>query len=335
MNSIVWLGSQEDARALGPVLSALGLELVSVADLDAALRALAERNAGVLVVASDWRELEAAVARVGRARPVVQVLVATRLGVPEHVSTALDDGVSGIVDLRALDPARAASTVARALGRHERAMRERELLRKLHELNEEFLKAMVVLDKRNVELEETLHGEGDDVGKRRVLVIDDEPTLCTLLEMVLLDHGYDVVTAADAEAGLQAFRTQYFHVVVTDKNLPRMDGIALMRELKRLRPEVDVILVTAFGSKESAIAALDLGAAAFLEKPFDDIDDVAKKVDEVVEKQKERQRKREFLRLFKERNHDFLDKYRVIRSDLEAWMAGGAAPGDPEGKSRS
>jgi DNA-binding NtrC family response regulator len=323
MTTVVWLGPTDDARQLEPVLAKLGVKLLAAADADTAVRLAWLRSAAAVIVAVDWSELAETVVQLTCARPELQILVATRLGVPPQVTAAFDAGARDLLDLKACDPGQIGAAIDRALARHRRAQRERELLMRLHALNEDFLKAMVVIDKRNMELEEILRGASTDDGPAHVLVIDDEATIASLIELVLTDRGYQVTVARDGEAGLTLFEQQAFAIVITDKNLPGKDGVAVMREMKQKRPETDVILITAYGSKESAIAALNTGATAYLEKPFNDIDDIGRKVDEVVALQRERTKKRDLLRAFKQRNRDFLEQYRGIRGELEAWLGTG------------
>ena len=323
MTTVVWLGPVDDARHIEPVLTKLGLKLVVAADVDNAIRLTWLRGAAAVVIAVDWGELAVTVEQLRAARPEIQVLVATRLGVPPQVSAAFEAGARDLLDLKDCDPNQIGAAIDRAVARHQRSLRERDLLTRLRALNEDFLKTMVVMDKRNIELEERLNGEPPDTGPTRILVIDDEPAIASLVEIVLGDRGYQVKTAADGEAGLAAFNERFYHVVITDKNLPGQDGVTVMRAIKQRRPETDVILMTGYGSKESAIAALNSGAVAYLEKPFDDIDDIGRKVDEVVQSQRHREKKRELLQAFKQRNRDFLEQYRAIRTDLEAWLTNG------------
>jgi DNA-binding NtrC family response regulator len=324
MPTIVWLGPVVDARQVEPVLAGLGLDVAPAPNIDSAIALAASRHAVAVVVAVDWSDLPVTVKRLSAILPAVQVLFATRLGVPPQVSAAFDAGVDDLLDLKELDAAQIGAAIERAVSRHQRANRERELFLKLHALNEDFLRSMVIMDKRNLELEELLRGDpADENGPVRILIVDDEPALCGLMEMLLTERGYEVTTAADAEAALRAFVKSPFQLLITDKNLPGRDGIALMCDVKRQRPETDVIVITAYASKESAITALNTGAAAYLEKPFDDIEDLGRKVDEVVHGRRQRQRKREFLQQFKERNHDFLEQYKTIRAELEAWLGGG------------
>jgi DNA-binding NtrC family response regulator len=320
MVSLVWLGPVDEAVALSTWLPPLGFELAITADAEQAIAEIDARRAVALLAPAEWPELAFSLGRVTSACPGLPVVAVTKQGVPAHIVHAIALGATDFLDLRADDPAPIAAALSRALSRHRRANRQRELLGKVRTLNEDFLKAMVVMDHRNLELEEALKGEPDTGGPRRVLVVDDEASLATLVQMVLAEHGYEAVAVHDAESALWTLNAQVFHVVVTDKNLPGTDGISLLKEVKKLRPQTDVVVMTAYGSKESAIAALNAGAAAFLEKPFADIDDIARTVDGVITTQRAQERKREFLRLFKERNREFLEQYKAIRGELEAWL---------------
>ncbi len=100
----------------------------------------------------------------------------------------------------------------------------------------------------------------------RVLVVDDEVSARTALADLLRDEGYDVETAADAFKAigkLDAFRPQ---VVVTDLQMPGMDGIELVKKINGAMP---IVVMTAFGAVHSAVEALHAGAADYLMKPFD------------------------------------------------------------------
>jgi DNA-binding NtrC family response regulator len=210
-----------------------------------------------------------------------------------------------------------------------RANKERELLLRLLRLNEEFLKNIVALEKRNLELEEqiALHARAAGASQAksgepyRILVIDDEPAVLQLFGLILEGDEYEVVMAEDGEDGLSKFKEQKNPLVITDKNLPGINGLEVMREVKQIEPDTEIMMITGFGSKESAIEALNLGATAFLEKPFDNVDEVLAKVDEVVIRQKEEMRKRRQLEIIKDRNREFLDNYRAIRTDLEEWLS--------------
>jgi two-component system response regulator FlrC len=101
-----------------------------------------------------------------------------------------------------------------------------------------------------------------------VLVVDDEEGLRSFLADALEDDGHTVAQARDGEDALARIEERSFHVVLTDLNMPRMDGMALLRALRRDHPEMEVIVLTAHGSIESAVAAMKEGAFDYLQKPI-------------------------------------------------------------------
>lgn len=103
---------------------------------------------------------------------------------------------------------------------------------------------------------------------RSVLVVDDERDMCDLIVDFLGREGYEVEAAHTGPEALARVREQDYDVVVTDLRMPGMDGIEVLREVKALRPDVPVILITAFGSIDLAIEAMKAGAFYFVTKPF-------------------------------------------------------------------
>jgi DNA-binding NtrC family response regulator len=102
-----------------------------------------------------------------------------------------------------------------------------------------------------------------------VLVVDDDPRLCELLAVDLPRHGFACETATSAVGALERLERGDFDVVVTDKNMPGVDGIALCTRLSELRPDIPVVVMTAFGSIDAAIAAIRAGAYDFVAKPVE------------------------------------------------------------------
>jgi DNA-binding NtrC family response regulator len=102
----------------------------------------------------------------------------------------------------------------------------------------------------------------------KILLVDDDKSLLRVTEKQLTDAGYSVSPVESAEAALKEFGDGTFDLVVTDVQMPGMDGLALLAELKRRDPAVAVVVVTAFGTVERAVEAMRTGAADFLEKPF-------------------------------------------------------------------
>jgi two-component system response regulator AtoC len=105
--------------------------------------------------------------------------------------------------------------------------------------------------------------------KGRVLIVDDEQAMCDLLAAQLDRRGFRVITRQSARAGLSALREEAVDILVVDQNMPGTTGTSLCEEVSADRPDVPVVLITAFGSLETAIAAIRAGAYDFLTKPFE------------------------------------------------------------------
>ncbi len=102
-----------------------------------------------------------------------------------------------------------------------------------------------------------------------VLVADDEPKVRQLLGQILTARNCTVRLAADGFDALAQFKAAPADVIITDIKMPRLTGIELLRELKRLDPLVNVVVITAFPSVEGAVEAMQHGACDFITKPFD------------------------------------------------------------------
>ncbi len=101
----------------------------------------------------------------------------------------------------------------------------------------------------------------------QILIVDDEPEMCSLLSDILKDAGYEVETATSGEKALAKMGEQDFAVVITDLNMKGMPGLTLLKEIKRFHPDTNVLIMTAFGSIESAIEAMKDGAYDYVTKP--------------------------------------------------------------------
>jgi DNA-binding NtrC family response regulator len=101
-----------------------------------------------------------------------------------------------------------------------------------------------------------------------VLVVDDEEIMREILETLLTREGYGVKLAANGAEGLELARRTSFDAAVVDIMMPEMDGITALDELKKLDEDLPVIMITAFGSVETAIAAMKRGAFDYITKPF-------------------------------------------------------------------
>lgn len=104
--------------------------------------------------------------------------------------------------------------------------------------------------------------------RKTVLIVDDEENARIGLSCFLAQEGYDVETASDGEEALEILRDNpQTSLVISDINMPGMNGMSLLREVNREHPETAIIMVTAYGEVESYIDAMNLGAFEYLHKP--------------------------------------------------------------------
>ena len=101
----------------------------------------------------------------------------------------------------------------------------------------------------------------------RILVVDDEPAHRDSLRRIFERAGHEVLVADDGQAALAVLRNETVAVLLTDLVMPRMDGLALLKAARALSPEIDVIMMTAYGTVENAVAAMREGAYDFIVKP--------------------------------------------------------------------
>src|SRR5437016_10964783 len=101
-----------------------------------------------------------------------------------------------------------------------------------------------------------------------ILIVEDEPKMRRLLEISLGEEGHVVHVAAEAETGLKCLRREAIDLVVTDLKLPGMNGLEFLQEAKRLDAGVPIVVMTAYGSVETAVDAMKAGASDYVLKPF-------------------------------------------------------------------
>jgi two-component system NtrC family response regulator len=116
-----------------------------------------------------------------------------------------------------------------------------------------------------------------------ILIVEDEETQRDLLEGLLNKEGYAATGAGNGERALQLVKDHTFEIVLLDYKLPDTDGLTVLKKLKEMNPEIQVIMITAFGSIENAVTALKAGAFEYLTKPID-LDDLFFKIKKVEER---------------------------------------------------
>jgi excisionase family DNA binding protein len=102
----------------------------------------------------------------------------------------------------------------------------------------------------------------------RILVVDDEASIRDLLAKTLALAEYDVDVAPDGRSALERMRLYPYDLLIADLKMPGMDGLAVIREAKRYKADLPVIIITGFSTESSAIEAVNLGVAGYLTKPF-------------------------------------------------------------------
>lgn len=117
-----------------------------------------------------------------------------------------------------------------------------------------------------------------------ILVVDDQESIRLALAKMLTKEGYEVILADEGEVALETLRKRKINIILTDLRMPKMDGIQLLRASKLIRPEVEVILITAHGTIGKAVDAMKLGAYDFITKPFKKLV-IVNMINKAIEKQ--------------------------------------------------
>jgi DNA-binding NtrC family response regulator len=104
--------------------------------------------------------------------------------------------------------------------------------------------------------------------KRKALVIDDEQIVLDSVRKILADEDYDVDTSLSGREGLSKAIQKDYDVVLTDIRMPDIGGMRVLRDVKRAKPALPVVIITGYATVRSAVQAMKLGAADYLEKPF-------------------------------------------------------------------
>ena len=102
----------------------------------------------------------------------------------------------------------------------------------------------------------------------RILVVDDEAAIRDLLSKTLALAEYDVDLAPDGRTALERLRLIPYDLLITDLKMPGIDGLTVVREARRLKADIPVIIITGFSTEASAIEAVNLGVSGYLTKPF-------------------------------------------------------------------
>lgn len=104
---------------------------------------------------------------------------------------------------------------------------------------------------------------------KSILIVDDEVSMRKNISDLLIGEGLTIIEAIDGLEAIEKARLTNPHLIILDINLPKVDGITVLNEFKKIIPDVPVIILTAYGTSERAIEAMKAGAFDYLEKPFD------------------------------------------------------------------
>jgi DNA-binding NtrC family response regulator len=103
---------------------------------------------------------------------------------------------------------------------------------------------------------------------KKILVTDDEDTVRMVLKQMLEQSGFAVDTAKNGVEALEKLKADTFSMLISDINMPEMDGVELLGKVKQLMPELPVIFITAFGKNQVIMQAMRSGLSNYIEKPF-------------------------------------------------------------------
>jgi C4-dicarboxylate-specific signal transduction histidine kinase len=155
--------------------------------------------------------------------------------------------------------------------------------------------------------------------RARLLIVDDEPVIVQILKAVFEDEPYELFLASSGTEALEIMRRQGVDLLLTDKNLPDINGLELLQEAKRLNPDAEVIIITGYASLETALAALELDAFDYVLKPLNNVFDIKKKAQRALERQRMVLENRELLEQLRKQNDELqasLEESRHLQDEL-------------------
>ncbi len=117
----------------------------------------------------------------------------------------------------------------------------------------------------------------------RILIVDDDEDICAYMQTMLVSAGYEVCTLPDPTLAIEEIRAKDYHVLIIDLMMPKMDGIELIKRIRKVDSDIAVVVFTGYPSVETAIDALKLNVSDYVKKPFD-INAFRDKIAEILKK---------------------------------------------------
>ncbi len=155
--------------------------------------------------------------------------------------------------------------------------------------------------------------------RKQLLLVDDEPVILQVLKAVFEDEPYRLTTASNGKDALAVIATSQVDLVITDKNLPDVGGIEILRAAKAKDPLAEVIILTGYGSLETALTALELDAFDYVLKPLNNVFDIRNKVRKADQKQQMAMENRRLIQELSRKNAELeaaLDDARALQAEL-------------------
>jgi len=149
--------------------------------------------------------------------------------------------------------------------------------------------------------------------KPKILIVDDEETLRSLFEEMMQEEGLDVETAVSGEDALRKFERRRHNVVFTDVKMPGISGIEVLKAVKAVDPDTEVIIITSHASLATAVEAVRLGAYEYLIKPFEDINASVGLAHRAFEKYRLIKEKKQLLEDLQRKNQELEDVNTMIK----------------------
>ncbi|MEZ4403436.1 MAG: response regulator [Kofleriaceae bacterium] len=336
-----WRGPAGAAlRALVERLVRAGVETAMVADADEAARALIDDEGAVVMIDVDdaargQLTLDEAMARV--AAVASQVPDAAPVAVAQRPSAALviacqRAGAVDFVDLGAEPFEVTARALALAASRRADTGAQRRAVTSLREMIEEMLRDLVKTERRSIDLEKQLAataGRGSDLASDVdaarapvVMVVEDDREVADFLVDHLEDAGlttFAFVTGEEAvvHAERMSQRGAALDLVLVDIGLPGIDGLEVVRRLRKDRPGLAAFLITGYSDPSLTARAADLGVVGFVLKPFDDAKLFIARVRDEAAAAMARTREHGYLQRIKHRHERVLGQYRLLLAEIE------------------